>query len=156
MTEADSSNSTELEDTFFLYGHPTKRYRLKLSATGLSITSQTDQNEKHRDQSIAIDDIYGCLCMKSAQTSSQCHLALYLYQLRRPEGIGGIFSKKRKLHRTQRTFTYANYNDYEANHAEIARWQRHIKEAIYQQRNLPCNCHSICLFILLKYLNCSS
>lgn len=138
MTQADS-NLPELEDTFSLYGHPTKRYRLKLSSTSLSITSQTDQDDKHRNQLISIDDIYGCLCMKSAETSAQCHLVLYLYQLRRSEGIGGVFSKKRKLHRKQQTFTYANYNNYEENYAEIVRWQRYIKEAIYQRRNLPCN-----------------
>lgn len=138
MTQADS-NTTDLEDTFFLSGHPTKRYLLKLSSIGLSITSRTDQEDKHRIENIAIDDIYGCAVMKTSQASSECYLVLYLYQLRRSEGIAGIFSKTRRLHRTERIFGYGSYNKYEENYAEVIRWQRMIKEAIYQQRNLPRN-----------------
>ena len=138
MAQADS-NSTDLEDTFFLSGHPTKRYLLKLSPIGLSITSRTDQDDKHRIETITIDDIYGCLAMKSAQVSSECYLALYLYQLRRSQGIAGIFSKTRRMYRAERIFAYGSYNKYEENYAEVVRWQRMINEAIYQRRNLPRN-----------------
>ena len=86
---------------------------------------------------IDIDEIYGCLCMKSSGTSIECHLTVYLYELRRARGIGGVFSKKPSLYRSHRTFTYATYDNYERNHAEVIRWHRHIKQAIYLRRNLP-------------------
>lgn len=138
MTQADS-NAVDLQDTFFLSGQPTKRYLLKLSPISLSITSRNDQENKHRTEIIAIDDIYGCLTMKSARASSECYLALYLYQLRRSNGVAGIFSKTRRLHRTERIFVYGSFNKYEENYHEVIRWQRLIKEAIYQRRNLPRN-----------------
>ena len=64
---------------------------------------------------------------------------MYLYQLRRANGIVGIFSKTPSLYRSERTFTYATYNNYEQNHAEVIRWHRQIKQAIYYRRNLPRN-----------------
>jgi hypothetical protein len=141
MTREESS-IPELEDTFFLHNHPTKRYLLKLSSLGLSIIpKQEEHGEKNRVQTISIDDIYGCLYMKSNSDRNLCHLIFYLYELRRAHGVGGIISKKRSLHRSERTFTYGVYDDFERNSAEVIRWHRHVKQAIYFRRNLPRNFH---------------
>ncbi len=147
----EESNIINLEDTFFLYGHSSKqKYLLKLSPTTLSITAKQDENEEtsssiNKTQLISIDDIYGCLCMKSVENSNQCHLTVYSYVLRPPHGVSGIFSKKPALHRSQHIFTYGSYNDYETNYAEVIRWHRHITHAIYLRRNLPCKFKGICL-----------
>ncbi|CAF4736539.1 unnamed protein product, partial [Rotaria sp. Silwood2] len=86
---------------------------------------------------IPIDDIYGCLCMKSTKNSNQCYLTFYLYILKRSHTFSGIVSKKRDFHRTQHTFIYGKYNDYETNYAEIIRWHNNVTYAIYLRRNLP-------------------
>ena len=44
MTQ-EESNNIELEDTFFLYGHPTKPHLLKLTPINLSITSKQNAAE---------------------------------------------------------------------------------------------------------------
>jgi hypothetical protein len=143
MTQ-EQSNIPELEDTFFLHNHPTKRYLLKLSPISLSIISKQDEHgERNRIQTIPIDEIYGCLYMKSNVDPTLCHLTFYLYELRRSHGMSGIFSKKRTLHRSERTFTYGTYDDFEQNSAEVIRWHRHVKQAIYCQRNLPRNFNEI-------------
>jgi hypothetical protein len=143
MTQ-DESNIIELEDTFFLHGHPTKPYLLKLSSISLSIIPKHDENDqRNRIQSIPIDDIYGCLCMKSNSNPIICHLTFYLYGLKRSHGISGVFSKKNTLHRSQRIFTYATYDDFERNHAEVIRWHRYVKQAIYLRQNLPRNFNEI-------------
>lgn len=139
MTQ-EESNIINLEDTFFLNGHSSKqRYLLKLSPTTLSITTKQEESSASTNniQLISIDDIYGCLCMKSVEKSNQCHLTLYLYALRPPQGVGRIFSKKPTLHRSQRIFTYGKYDDYERNYAEVTRWYRYVTHAIYLRRNLP-------------------
>jgi hypothetical protein len=143
MTEENETNSIELEDTFFLYGHSTrKQYILKLSPINLSITLRQDENDdrtstKNSTKLISIDDIYGCLCMKSTKNPTECHLTFYLYTLKRSNGISGIFSKKLDLHRSQKIFTYDIYHEYERNYAEVIRWHRHVKHAIYLRQNLP-------------------
>ena len=135
-------NSANFEDTFFLHQHQSKQYILKLSPTVLSIHlathhdgDQTTSNE--HAELIPIEDIYGCLCMKSYQNAIQCHLTLYLYSIRKSKGIGGTFGKKENLHRSQRVYTYGKFNDFESNLAEMTRWHRAIKRAIYLRRNLP-------------------
>jgi hypothetical protein len=136
MTE-EEINSIEIEDTFFLYGHSSsKQYLLKLSPINLSIKLKQNETEDYT-QLISIDDIYGCLCMKSNQNSTECHLTFYFYILRRPRGISGIFSKKFSLYRSEKIFTYGVYPEYERNFAEVIRWHRHVKYAIYLRQNLP-------------------
>ena len=135
-------NSTDFEDTFFLHNHPSKQYILKLSPTILSIRLATHH---HEDQTVSnnhvelipIDDLYGCLCMKSYQSAVQCHLTLYLYSLRKPKGIGATWGKKENLHRSERIYTYGKFDDFQSNLAEMTRWYRTIKRAIYLRRNLP-------------------
>lgn len=142
MTQ-DAANSIHLEDTFFLYGHSLKtRYVLKLTPSTLTITTVPPATDARSSvatsmQLIAIDDIYGCLCMKPVRNSKHCHLTLYQYALRPATGIAGVLSSKRKLQRSQHIFTYGKYDGYEANHAEVVRWQRHIMQAVYLRRNLP-------------------
>jgi uncharacterized protein (DUF2141 family) len=141
MTQ-DESRSIDLEDTFILYDDSPKQYTLKLSPASLSITAQQDENANRSlsindTRLVPIDDIYGCLCMKSNKDSNQCHLTLYLNVLRAPQGISGIFSKKLALYQSQHIFTYGKYNDYATNFAEVVRWHRHVTEAIYLRRNLP-------------------
>jgi len=151
MTQ-EETNSIEIEDTFFLYGHsPSKQYLLKLSPINLSIKLKQDETGDHT-QLISIDDIYGCLCMKSNQNSIECHLTFYFYTLKRPRGISGIFSKKLSLHRSQKIFTYGVYPEYERNFAEIIRWHRHVKYAIYLRQNLPRKFHEICFFLKNYFL----
>lgn len=130
MSESDN-NSIDLEDTFCAYGHPTNPYLLKLSSANLSIIPKSKPNAA---EIIPIDDIYGCLCMKSSPNTLPCHLTIYLYSSNRSKGAS---SKKSHLRRTQRIFTYSTYNEYEKNYAEIIRWHRYIKYAIYLKRNLP-------------------
>jgi hypothetical protein len=121
------------EETFFLSDHATKTCRLKLSPDSLSITSQDEPSTR-----IDIEDIYGCLCMKALKSSVQCHLVVYLYVLKRAHGISGFFSKESTMHRSQKVFTFAKYDDYERNFAEVVRWHRRLTQAIYAKRNLPC------------------
>ena len=136
----DESDLPELEDTFFLPNYPTKRYLLKLSSSSLSIIpAPSEHEEKNSTQIMSIDDIYGCLYMKSNSDPNLCYLIFYLYELRRSHGVSGVFSKKRSLHRSERTFAYGTYDDFERNSAEVIRWHRHVKEAIYSRQNLPCN-----------------
>jgi hypothetical protein len=138
----NETRSIDLEDIFSLHDHSSKQYILKLSPTVLSISLQTHQNTDQATSNdhlelIPIDEIYGCLCMKSYQSPIQCHLSLYLYTLRKPKGISGTFSKKESLHRSQRVFTYGKFNDFESNFAEMTRWYRSVTRAIYLRRNLP-------------------
>jgi hypothetical protein len=138
----NETRSVDLEDTFFLHDHSSKRYILKLSPTVLSISLQNHQNVDQATSNdhlelIPIDEIYGCLCMKSYQSPIQCHLSLYLYTLRKPKGISGTFSKKESLYRSQRVFTYGKFDDFESNFAEMTRWYRSVTRAIYLRRNLP-------------------
>ncbi|UJR22366.1 hypothetical protein I4U23_025428 [Adineta vaga] len=142
MTQ-DQSNLINLEDTFFLHGHSTKkRYLLKLSPIRLSITTIPSENDNRTStidntRLIPIDDIYGCLCMKSAENTNKCYLTFYAYILRPPHGLSGMFSSKRTLHRSEHIFAYAKYDNYDANHAEVVRWYEHVTQAIYLRRNLP-------------------
>jgi hypothetical protein len=141
MTD-EETNSIDLEDIFFLYGRTTKRYILKLSPKILSITLKQDDSAnrtstENSTQLIPIDDIYGCICAKSNKNPTQCHLILHLYTLRQAHGISGVFSKKLNLYRSQKTFAYGQYPDYERNSAEVIRWHRHVKHAIYLKQNLP-------------------
>ncbi|CAF4953905.1 unnamed protein product [Rotaria sp. Silwood1] len=138
--------SIDLEDIFCHYRHISKQYILKLSSINLSIILKQDENKNRSLSSsssvnniriIPIDDIYGCLCMKSKKTSNQCYLTFYLYILKRSHSISGIVSKKRDYHRQQYTFIYEKYNDYETNYTEIMRWHHHVASAIYLRRNLP-------------------
>ncbi|CAF0958943.1 unnamed protein product [Rotaria sordida] len=135
--------SIDLEDIFFHYRHSSQQYILKLSLTNLSIVTKQDENKNkssssvNNTQIIPIDDIYGCLCMKSMKNSNQCCLTFYLYILKRSHTLSGIVSKKYDFHRIQHTFMYGKYNDYETNYAEIMRWHRHVTYAIYLRRNLP-------------------
>jgi hypothetical protein len=130
MTQ-EESRSIDLEDSFFLYDHTSKQYILKLSPTILSIISKHDENDT---RVIPVDDIYGCLCMKSKTTDNQCYLTFYFYGLKQSNRI---FSTKLALHRSQETYVYARYNDYETNYAEIIRWHRQVTHAIYLRRKLP-------------------
>jgi hypothetical protein len=138
----DASRSIDLEDTFFLPDRSSKQYLVKLSPTVLSINLQHNHLEaqstgNNNFKLIPIDDIYGCLCMKANHNPIQCYLSLYLYTLRRPKGLGGTFSKKESLYRSQQIFTYGKFNDFESNFAEVTRWYRCITYAIYLRRNLP-------------------
>jgi len=138
----DESRSIDLEDIFFLPDHPSKQYRVKLSSSVLSISLQNkqdgDQTTSNKSlQLIPIDDIYGCLCLKANFNPIQCHLSLYLYTLRQPKGVSGTFSKKGSLHRSQQILSYGKFDDFQSNLAEVTRWHRVLKYAIYLNRNLP-------------------
>jgi hypothetical protein len=138
----DESRSNDLVDIFFLHGHSSKEYMIKLFPTYLSINLQTKQNDDQTTlnnnlQLIPIDDIYGCICMKAYQNPIQCHLSLYLYSLKQAKGISGTFSKKENLHRSQKIFTYGKFDNFQNNFGEITRWHRGITYAIYLNRNLP-------------------
>ena len=129
----EHARSADLEETFFLSDQTTKTCRLTLSSDTLSITLPDGSSTR-----IAIEDIYGCLCMKALKSSVQCHLVVYLYVLRRAHGIGGFFSKQPTMHRSQKVFTFDKYDDYERNFTEVVRWHRLLNQAIYAKRNLPC------------------
>ena len=135
MTE-NELRSIDLEDTFLLNEHSSKQYSVKLSPTVLSIRLQNNDNGDQLTL-IPIDDIYGCLLMKAKNNPIHCHLAIYLYGMQRSKGVSGAFSNKEHLHRSQQTLTYAKFNDFESNLAEVTRWHRCIKYAIYLRRNLP-------------------
>ena len=141
MAEAEL-NSNEMEDSFYLYGPPLKRCNVKLSLGVLSISLQDDDSPdqspvENKIQLIAIDDIYGCLCMKDKKDSIRCHLIMYLYSLRALKGISGVFSTKGRLHRSQTTLTYAKFADFKNNFDTVTRWYHCIKNAIYTRRKLP-------------------
>ena len=75
--------------------------------------------------------------MKDKKRSTECHFNLYLYSLRPPKGINGVFSKKKSLYRSQQLLTYAKFNDFESNFAVVTRWHYCITQSIYLRRNLP-------------------
>ncbi|CAF3036400.1 unnamed protein product [Rotaria sp. Silwood2] len=141
MAEGESK-LIDIQDNFFLHGDSSKQYIVKLSTNCLSIYLQNNENQErsaldNNTQLIPIDDIYGCLCMKDNKNPIQCHLNLYLYSLQQAKGIGGSFSKKTSLQRSQFLLTYAKFNDYESNLAAATRWHYYITTAIYLRRNLP-------------------
>jgi hypothetical protein len=138
----DDLKSIDLEDTFFLHGHSSKPYLVKLSSTVLSITPQATSSgdqatSVNNTKVIAVDDIYGCLCMKAKENALQCHLTLYLYAPRKNKSTTGTSSKKESLHRSEKILTYGKFDNYERNLAEITQWHRMISYAIYLRRNLP-------------------
>ncbi|CAF3529440.1 unnamed protein product [Adineta steineri] len=140
----ERSKSIDLEDIFFLHGHSSKQYLVKLSPIALSISLQPDNNNESQSASnntntkiISIDDIYGCLCMKSPEDSIKCHLTLYIYALRKPKGFSASFSKKESLQRFQQILTYAKFQDFESNLTAVTQWHRNITYAVYLRRSLP-------------------
>lgn len=149
-----TSSITELEDTFLVSTQSQKLCRLTLTSNDLSIiqlnnsttNAATASSTAQNVRVIPIDEIYGCLCMKPAKHSNQCHLVIFLYVLRRSHSLAGIFSKKLSLHRSKRVFTYAKYDDYDRNSAEVTLWHRNITEAIYLKRNLPCKYSFLAIF----------
>ncbi|CAF0732393.1 unnamed protein product [Adineta ricciae] len=135
MTE-DTSRSTELEDLFFLHANSTKQYLVKLSPTAISIAPHGAQ-QRNQTRFITIDDVYGCLCMKSRKNAIQCHLTLYLYTTRKTRVCNTPITKQEKLRRLRQILTYGKFNDFESNLNEMTKWHDCVTNAIYLRRNLP-------------------
>ena len=141
----DDSRSAILEDTFFLHGHPSKQYLVRLSSSALSITLPNaghgdNRAAAHDDhtQIIPIDDLYGCSCMKVNRNPNQCHLIFYVYGLKRSKGLlTGAPSKKSHLQRSQKIFVYAKFDDFQSNLARVTQWHQKVTNAIYLRRHLP-------------------
>jgi len=141
MTE-NESGFIELEDTFFLPGPSIKQYVVKLSPTLITISIQNNPYEDNETltspiQLIPIDDIYGCLCMKTNLNQIRCYLSLYLYAYKPPKGISGVFSKHGTLNRSHLILTYGKFKEFANNFAEATRWHRGITYAVYLNRKLP-------------------
>lgn len=135
MTE-DIARPTELEDLFFLHANSTKQYLVKLSPTIISIVPQ-DAQQRNQTRSIAIDNVYGCLCMKSRKNAIQCHLTLYLYTTQRTRACSTPITKQEKMRRLRQVLTYGKFNDFESNLNEMTKWHDCVTNAIYLRRNLP-------------------
>ena len=154
MTE-DTSRSTELEDLFFLHANSTKQYLVKLSPTAISIAPH-DAQQRNQTRFIAIDDVYGCLCMKSRKNAIQCHLTLYLYTARKTRVCNTPITKKEKLRRLRQVLTYGKFNDFESNLNEMTKWHDCVTNAVYFRRNLPrkwrneASCHQIILLWMYR------
>ena len=141
MTD-DEISSIDLEDTFFLHQHPSKLYRLKLSPSLVSIrriAPNIDNPNEYDQESIPLDDLYGCLFMKVKQNPNHCHLIFYVYTFKRSKRPNGTLSNKGRLERSEHIFTYGQYDNFQSNLTEVTRWHRAVTHAMYLRRRLPSN-----------------
>ena len=132
----DECRSIELEDTFFLHDQSNKQCVVKLSPAGLAVMPAANASSSDPIRTIPLDDIYGCLCMKSKNNARQYHLIVYLYGLKGTSGLGGLCAKASVLYRSRCVFTYGKSSDGERNVSEVLQWYRRITQMIYVRRKL--------------------
>ena len=134
----DEYRSMELEDTFFLHDQSNKQCVVKLSPTHLAIMPAATASSSDPVRTIPLDDIYGCLCMKSKNNAHHYHLIVYLYGSKGTSGLGGLCAKASTLYRSRCVLTYGEKSsDRERNLNEVLRWYRHVTQMIYVRRHLP-------------------
>lgn len=148
MTDEETS-SIDLADTFYLHHHPSKAYHLKLSSSMILIhrvqtnSTHTEDSNDYDQESIPIDDLYGCLFMKAKQNPNQCHLVFYIYTFKRSKRSNGTLSNKGRLERSTQIFMYRKYDDFQSNLTEVTRWHRAVTHTMYLRRRLPSNNQSL-------------
>lgn len=133
MTEEDLHRTLELEDDFNIHGNSSKIFRLKLCSTCLTIEQVSSNNRS----TISIDDLYGCLAMKSKENAIKCYLVLYLYVFKATNALSTTSPRRGSFHRREKVFTYRKFNDFAQNLAEMTRWTRLLKTFSFLRRQLP-------------------
>jgi hypothetical protein len=122
---------SDLEGRFFLANNVEGSASLvKLSSHRLVISASTS---KSVERIIPIEDIYGCLCMRSPSSTTRpsYHLIVYIYSLSRVSG-------KSTMQRSQCKLTYeSSVDDDQRNLHEVLRWRDTVRQLIVIQRQLP-------------------
>uniref|UniRef100_A0A0A9WQ72 Sphingosine kinase 1 n=4 Tax=Lygus hesperus TaxID=30085 RepID=A0A0A9WQ72_LYGHE len=139
--------SPTLEETFYILSKRNAVYRVKLSEKGLCMIKEVNGNVK--TETIALEDIIGCRCMRSKRFDQKCiwhpttrkgnlkvvdensadwdesdvsaYLYIYAYVLKK----GKVKSKKRE--RIVITLRFRSYDRYEDNMKEAQKWKVTIK-----------------------------
>ncbi|XP_015108405.1 sphingosine kinase 2 isoform X2 [Diachasma alloeum] len=151
MDEDTVRPSTLLEETFYITSKKNTYYRVKLSDKGLSL--QKESNGGTKTETIGLNDIIGCRCMRSKRSagSCACRPSVSKSQLRLVESSSEGFStwdeldtsvylyiyaytlKKarvkgaRRRERTTITLRFRSFDKYEDNLREASRWRLAIK-----------------------------
>lgn len=145
-----------LEETFYIFSKKKTIYRVKLTEKGLSL--QKENNGSTKTETILLNDIVGCRCMRSKRRSESCvcrpsvngrnglrvveenstdqdendisaYLYIYAYVLKKYRVKSG-----HKRERMTITLRFRSFDRYEDNMKEAQRWRLAIKCLI---RNKP-------------------
>lgn len=141
--------SVTLEETFYLISKKNTVYRVKLSEKGLCL--QKDCNGHIKTQTIVLEDVIGCRCMRSKRFVHKCkwrprsnkktcreeldensmewdesdvsaYLYIYAYILKK-----GKMITHRKRERMVITLRFRSYDKYDDNMREAHKWKITIK-----------------------------
>lgn len=152
----DLDSKILLEETFYVLSKKNTVFRVQLSASGLSLLKES--NNVIKKQTILINDIIGCHCLRSKRRSKTascvCH-SLSRTPAAKSEGDDSLSeqddtdfsaylhiyayilqSPKRgtkKRERTIITLRFRSFDRYEDNHSEAQRWRSVIKNLINGQ-----------------------
>lgn len=150
----DLGSKVLLEETFYVLSKKNTVFRVQLSSSGLSLLKES--NNVIKKQTILINDIIGCHCLRSKKRSKtascvcqslskppvkdaddslseqddtdfSAYLHIYAYILQNPKRG----TKKRE--RTIITLRFRSFDKYEENHNEAQRWRHVIKNLINGQ-----------------------
>lgn len=151
----DLGNKILLEETFYVLSKKNTVFRVQLTCAGLSLLKES--NNVIKKQTILINDIIGCHCLRSKRRSKTascvCHslsrtptakegdeslseqddtdfsayLHIYAYILQTPR------RGTNKRERTIITLRFRSFDKYEENHSEAQRWRSVIKNLINGQ-----------------------
>lgn len=155
------SPSPTLEETFYLISKKNTVYRVKLSEKGLCLQKECNGNIK--TQTIILEDVIGCRCMRSKRFAHKCkwrprsskkgcheevnensidwdesdvsaYLYIYAYILKKGKVI-----THRKRERMIITLRFRSYDKYDDNMHEAQKWRVTIKYLMssIQQSSLP-------------------
>lgn len=143
------SPSSSLEETFYLISKKNTVYRVKLSEKGLCL--QKDCNGNIKTQTIVLEDVIGCRCMRSKRFAQKCkwrprsnkknvheevdessidwdesdisaYLYIYAYVLKK-----GKMTGHKKRERMVITLRFRSYDRYDDNMREAQKWKATIK-----------------------------
>uniref|UniRef100_A0A1B6DK62 sphingosine kinase n=2 Tax=Clastoptera arizonana TaxID=38151 RepID=A0A1B6DK62_9HEMI len=156
IEEVNISIKPMLEETFYILSKKNTVYRVKLTEKG--ITLQKESNGNIKTETISLNDIIGCRCMRSKRRSEQscaCHpsssrnndprvvdensldkdesdisayLYIYAYVLKNYKVKSG-----RKRERMTITLRFRSYDRYEDNMKEAQKWKSSINHLIKSQ-----------------------
>ncbi|KAK9502699.1 hypothetical protein O3M35_011415 [Rhynocoris fuscipes] len=142
------SPSPTLEETFYILSKKNSVYRVKLSEKGLCL--QKEYNGNVKNETIALEDIIGCRCMRSKRFAQKCmwhptsskkylkvvdensmewdetdvsaYLYIYAYIIKK-----GKVKSNKKRERMVITLRFRSYDKYEDNMREAQKWKVTIK-----------------------------
>lgn len=152
----DLGSKILLEETFYVLSKKNTVFRVQLSSSGLSLLKES--NNVIKKQTILINDIIGCHCLRSKRRSKTascvCH-SLSRTPAAKAEGDDSLSEQDdtdfsaylhiyayilqtpkrgtKKRERTIITLRFRSFDKYEDNHSEAQRWRTVIKSLINGQ-----------------------